>query len=363
MADQERIFSRPLLKKLGIWGGVAGLLFLLRDFFPLLLMTFVLSYMGLSFMKKAEPRLPRAWMAPTLFFLLLAGLLASFVAFSVPRIVRGVRSIQEQAALHPSWTDYIDARLLESLGDRAYGILSEELGDPEPGPGGLKSVARGILGQITEEDRGRYLRGFATFGKSLWSGVVYVFLSGLFSYLFLLGLPSFKEGVRALESSHLREAYREVAPSIARFGVLMGRAFEAQTWIAVVNTVITAIGMVLLGIPHLEFLSVVVFLCSFIPVAGVFISTAPICLAAFAMEGGGLVKAGGVIAMVVIAHALEAYVLNPRIYGRHMKMNPLAVLFVLVLAEHLVGIWGLVVGVPVATYVWRHLILGEELSP
>ncbi|MBI3725968.1 AI-2E family transporter, partial [bacterium] len=161
----------------------------------------------------------------------------------------------------------------------------------------------------------------------------------------------------------LSEVYREVAPSIAQFGRLLGRAFEAQTMIAACNTIVTFTGMKLLGIPGTLILSIVVFMCSFIPVAGVFISTTPIAITALLMEGGGPKTLVGVIAMVTFAHILEAYVLNPRIYGHHMKMNTLAVLVILIIAEHSVGVWGLVVAIPLATYVWRYLVLGEDDEP
>ncbi len=263
-------------------------------------------------------------------------------------------------ARHPSWHDYIDSKLRGAVGERAYAVLAEAAGEPAPDGGELvKSVSRGFFGNITEEDRRSTLRALAGLGRDVWRGLVYLFMSMIFSYLFLLSLPAFQGGVRALENSRLREAYLEVGPSIARFGRLMGRAFEAQTLIAVVNTVLTALGLVLLGIPHVGGLSAIVFVCSFIPVAGVVISTAPVVLVALAMDGGGLGKAAGAVGMVAVVHFVEAYILNPRIYGHHMKMNPLAVLLALVLAEHLMGVWGLIIAVPLMTYVWKHLILDQ----
>ncbi|MBI5624109.1 MAG: AI-2E family transporter [Elusimicrobia bacterium] len=354
----------PLHKKLAIWGGFILILYVLRDFFPLFFMTFVLSYIGLTVTRKLEPHVPWPWLAPTLFVAFLGGLLAVFGMLTVPRITHEARSFQERVAEHPSWHDFLDSKLKSSLGPRISDALAEEIGEAPPtDPEAVKSLARGLLGQITEEDRRRYLRSLAGLGKTIWRGIVYLFMSIIFSYLFLLSVPAFSAGVRALETSRLSEAYREVGPSIAQFAKLMGRAFEAQTLIAVANTAVTAVGMALLGIPNIGILSVAVFLCSFIPVAGVFISTAPICLAGLIMDGGGLRTAGGVVLMVAVVHMVEAYVLNPRIYGHHMKMNPLAVLFGLVLAEHLVGVWGLVIAVPLMTYVWKHVVLGEAANP
>lgn len=51
------------------------------------------------------------------------------------------------------------------------------------------------------------------------------------------------------------------------------------------NTVLTALGMWLLKISGIGLLSLFVFICSFIPIAGVFISTAPIAFVAVTEHG------------------------------------------------------------------------------
>ena len=51
------------------------------------------------------------------------------------------------------------------------------------------------------------------------------------------------------------------------------------------NTALTAGGMWALAIPGIGLLSLFVFICSFIPIAGVFISTAPIAFVALTEYG------------------------------------------------------------------------------
>ncbi len=58
-----------------------------------------------------------------------------------------------------------------------------------------------------------------------------------------------------------------------------------QTQIAAVNTALTATGMWLLKIPGMGILSLFVFLCGFIPIAGCFISTIPIGFVALTEYG------------------------------------------------------------------------------
>ena len=153
----------------------------------------------------------------------------------------------------------------------------------------------------------------------------------------------------------LNDFYEEAAPPIVRFGVLLGRAIEAQAAIAVLNTLLTLIGLLLLRIPLTAMLSVVVFVCSFVPVLGVLISTTPIVLVALNAGGFGLSLAA--IGLVVIVHAVEAYLLNPLIYGKHLKLNPVLTLIILYVGYHAFGFWGLLLGVPLARY-FIHDVLG-----
>ena len=102
------------------------------------------------------------------------------------------------------------------------------------------------------------------------------------------------------------------------------------------------------------FLSSIVFFCSFIPVAGVFLSSTPICLAALSESGVQLMVLA--IGLILVIHFIEAYFLNPKIFGHHLHMNAVLVLIVLTVAGKLFGVWGLVLGLPVVNYVFGHAI-------
>jgi predicted PurR-regulated permease PerM len=189
----------------------------------------------------------------------------------------------------------------------------------------------------------------------LYRATATTLLALLFSFLILIDLGRIKRGVAQLKSSRIGDFYDEAAQPIVRFGVLVGRAIEAQAWIACVNTALTLVGMLLLGIPLVAMLSVIVFVCSFIPVLGVFISTTPIVLVA--LNTGGPALSLAVIGMIVIIHALEAYLLNPMIYGRHLRLNPVLTLIILYVGYNIFGLWGMLLGVPVARY-FIHDVLG-----
>ncbi len=358
------------LKKLAIWAGLFALLILLSDFFPLILMTFILSYIAASVVAKIEDRFSARWIPIVLFFVVVVAAVVGFVWITVPQVTREIRVVQGEVNKHKHWNKFLDEKIEESLGTKTYEDFTNMFGvtiHPSEAPTGDETVAApvslslsaGILTHFSKEQKTEAMGKLGAIGAGIWKGMVYVFLTIIFSLMLVWGLPNFEAGCRRLETSRFAEIYLEVAPSLAQFGRLLGRAFEAQTIIAACNTTITFCGMQLIGIPGAFLLSVVVFICSFIPVAGVFLSTTPIAAAALVMQGGGVGKLLGVVLMVTIAHVIEAYILNPRIYGHHMKMNPLAVLAILVIAEHTVGLWGLVVAIPLSTYIWRYVILGE----
>lgn len=60
--------------------------------------------------------------------------------------------------------------------------------------------------------------------------------------------------------------------------------------------------------------------------------------------------------MVMAVHFIEAYMLNPAIYSAHLKLHPLLVLSVLVIAEHAAGVWGLLLAVPVTVFMRDYCI-------
>jgi len=94
-----------------------------------------------------------------------------------------------------------------------------------------------------------------------------------------------------------------LAPKIVAFGKLVGQGFEVQSVIAVVNTILTTLGLILLKIPGYGFLSFIILITSFIPVFGVFLSTFPMALVA--LSEYGVKSMIDVIIMVIGIHAVE----------------------------------------------------------
>lgn len=166
-----------------------------------------------------------------------------------------------------------------------------------------------------------------------------------------------RESLSGLRESRIKHFYNEIVPGLVVFARLIGRSFAAQALIAVCNTLLTFLLLTLLGIENEVLLCLFVFIGSFIPVLGVLLSGLPILLQAVLQPDGSLLLGMQAIAGILVIHLIETSLLSPKIVGKVSHLHPVAVLIILVIGEHFFGVWGLLLGVPVAVYLIRVVIL------
>jgi predicted PurR-regulated permease PerM len=196
--------------------------------------------------------------------------------------------------------------------------------------------------------------------EQAWHYVSWFFLSVLFSFLIMLDLPSLMKKFISLRNSRLGSIYKETAFSVIGFLQVVGENFRAQVLISLINTSLTFIGLTFIGTGTTALLSFVVFVCGLIPVLGVIISSIPCMMVAVNVGGPKMVLA--VLILIIIIHLLEAYILNPRIISAVMRINPVLTLMILYISHSTIGLWGMLLGVPIAVYVYRQLILAPSNS-
>lgn len=380
-------------RRVVIWVILFGLLWLLRDFFGLVFLSFVLAIIAAPLAEVGERRirLPH-WLSLALVYVLFLVMLGSFVRFVVPSVaselnrmignlpeteLRLVEAKNRIVGRYPALRQPLNGFLRSAIDDNRAQIVElqlrserERLAVSETEIAAALDSAVPPTGPMAEYLNRRdqlYLNALMTVQFQrvrdyapavvnwLYRATATTLLALLFSFLILIDLKRIRAGIGRLRNSRVGDFYEEAAQPIARFGILLGRAIEAQAAIALLNTVLTLVGLLILDIPLVAMLSVIVFACSFIPVLGVFISTTPIVLVA--LNAGGPMLSLYAIGLIVLIHAVEAYLLNPMIYGRHLKLNPVLTLIILYVAYHAFGFWGMLLGVPVSRY-FIHDVLG-----
>ncbi|HPE61877.1 MAG: AI-2E family transporter [Thiothrix sp.] len=369
----------PLIMRLLVWGLLFGLLALLSSFFTLIFLTFVFAYLqssAVDWLGRLIPRVrPLRVIGVGALFLICTIAIAVFLA---PRVYEQTAHFASRFSVY---MERMDQELLK-LADR-YPMLQEAVpelkrpeqpttgwttwlyGDEQSSPKSFQESPTGAVLELLTSNGEQQANGretlrslldrMANLSRQAATMMGTFLLAFLFSFLIVLDLPHLSASVRGLAHTRLGFIYNEVADNIYQFGKVLGQTMQAQFYIACVNTLLTGLGLVLLGMQdQVAFLSVIVFLCSFIPVAGVFISSVPICL--IAINTGGLNLALLCIGLIVVIHMIEGYALNPMIYGARLRINPVIVLIILTVGGKLFHFWGLVLGVPVCTYIFGHAI-------
>jgi predicted PurR-regulated permease PerM len=187
--------------------------------------------------------------------------------------------------------------------------------------------------------------GMVTAGTIVGGFGFNIFLAYILSLAMLLEKESIRNFGLKLEGSRISYIYKYCLFFGASFANTFGKVMKVQVMIAFINCIISMVALAVMGFPQIPALGLMIFILGLVPVAGVFVSLIPLCIIAFNI--GGLMKVVAVIAMIAIIHALEAYILNPNLMANKTKLPVCLVFIILVVGEHYLGPWGLLIGVPI----------------
>ncbi|TMV46585.1 AI-2E family transporter [Paenibacillus mesophilus] len=172
----------------------------------------------------------------------------------------------------------------------------------------------------------------------------HLFLALLLSFFLLLGKENVVRFTRQFRTSKLAWLFNEVEFFGRKFILTFGKVIETQLLIAFINCVATTLALWLMGFPNLFVLALLIFVLGLVPVAGVFLSLIPLCAIAYSI--GGILYIVYLLVIITVVHAVEAYVLNPRLMASKTKLPMFYTFVVLLFSEHFFGVWGLIVGIP-----------------
>jgi len=359
------IWRRPRAQLLAVtgvvWAIVVAVLFAAGD----ALLPFVLAALAayvidplierLALLRVSRRPVPR-WGAVAVVYLFLAAGIYVFAVSVVPQIyreaVRGLLELREfLAGVGPekieSWARSIDAFMLR------YGIPVDVLpGEQRSGARLHVDVAAGIADALRDASvsaRGR-VGDVVALSRALLAGALKTIF--FFVLLFMLtafismDAPRIVRYAETLVPSHWRADLRRLLHGIdsGLAGVVRG-----QLTIMLVNGTLTLVGLLVLRIPFAFALSALATLLYVVPIFGTILSSVPIVL--LATTAGGVSKGLLALGWILVIHALEAYVLNPKIMGTASRIHPVIIVLALLVGERSGGIVGALLAVPIASVI------------
>jgi len=146
--------------------------------------------------------------------------------------------------------------------------------------------------------------------------------------------------VRLFPKEHRLVAHR----TVGRISAMIRSFIAGNVLVGLINALVSAIVFWRLGIPYFYFLGVISGFASLVPYLGVFLALLPPLAAAV-----GVVNKTGVVIIlltVIVLHVLTMNVLYPKIVGKRLRLNPLAISLSLLFWAWIWGGMGLILAVP-----------------
>ncbi|MDR1081735.1 MAG: AI-2E family transporter [Deltaproteobacteria bacterium] len=316
-----------------VWVVFGALIWVMRDLFGMVFITFVLSFIicGVTRFCTHVLKLKNRRLVVCAIYLLLVAAIAVFIFKGFPKLMAETSDFYA---------------LLPHSRTAVHDLLNQIREMVPPLSPFLDTVTPDLL----------ISRGWS-WGRSLvtsgWHYISWFFIGIVFSFLIVFDLPDLMQKFRSLRYTRVNFVYDETVSSVIQLAKVVGENFKAQIYISALNTAFTFVGLTFLGIGTTALLSVIVFACGLIPVMGVFISSVPVMLVA--INKGGLHLLGYAVILIVVIHLIEAYVLNPRIVASTLRLNPVITLMILYIAHSAMGLWGMFLGVPISVYIYSQI--------
>lgn len=342
--DRSRALGTPFVIRAARWGIVAwaaiGVLVLgffffryvvypIRVIFPPLVVAMIGVYLLNPIVSALERRgVARIW-GTLLTYLVGVAIVGTVLTFTIPVVADQVRAFARSAP------DLID-RAASGLSD-----LAQRFGfQVQQAAGGGEGVVD-FFGRLLSFTRGLF-------------GLAIVFIIGpILAFYFLVDLPKIRRGLKALIPARRRA---EVESVLERIGRAIGGFFRGQLLVSLFVGIASAIGLWIVGLPFWAVVGLVAGLFNLIPLIGPFIGGIVAAIVAFTTEtsGHGLLDlrpgwplALGAAVALLIVQQIDNHILSPNIVARTVRLHPVTVMLGLLAGGTLLGLWGMLLAVPV----------------
>jgi len=186
------------------------------------------------------------------------------------------------------------------------------------------------------------------------------FIAMILSFVILLEKNTIKKLGANMATSRISFIYGYFLTFGGSFCKTFGKVMSVQVLIAFINCIISMICLKIIGFESILGIGFMVFFLGLIPVAGVIISLVPLCIIAFSI--GGVIKVVQVIVMILVIHAIEAYILNPKLMSHKTRLPVCFTFIILLVSQHYLGVWGLLIGVPIFIFLMDILEVDYEVD-
>ena len=273
-------------------------------------------------------------------FLTLVVLIVLIMCLIVPQIISCVQVIFAEV---PGFVDNV----LDMAAQ--YGILPETILDT------LQSIDwKSRIGQVINvltTGIGSVAEILISTVSSVFSGIVTALLSIIFSIYLLSGKEKLAAQFHKLTSRYLKERWiSKIYYLLHTLNDCFHKYIVGQCIEALILGGLCTLGMLILRLPYATMVGALTCFTALIPVAGAYIGAA---VGAFMILTVSPMKALIFLIFIVVLQQLEGNIIYPRVVGSSMGLPGIWVLAAVTVGGGIMGIFGMLLGVPLAATVYR----------
>lgn len=193
---------------------------------------------------------------------------------------------------------------------------------------------------------------------SVFSGVITAFIGVIFAVYLLMGKDKLANQCNRVMNRYIKKSWHEKIMHV--FTVVndcFRRYIVGQCTEAVILGLLCTVGMMILHLPYATMIGALIAFTALIPVAGAYIGG---IVGAFMVFTVSPIKAVIFIVFLVVLQQLEGNIIYPRVVGSSMGLPGIWVLAAVTVGGGILGIVGMLVGVPVAAAAYR--LLREDVN-
>jgi len=306
---------------------VIGLIYLLKVVMVTTLFSILLAFVSEPLVSRlGRIRIPRA-VGALLAVALLVGLAGGLTYFFYSRAVDFATQLPKYSGKIRSALADVRAQTSQIEESTRAVIASPNVGKPPlavevreaPGLSNLISAGSGTMGEVL---------------------LAISFMPFLVYFMLTWKEHAHSSTVRLFPKEHRLMAHR----TVGRISTMIRSFIVGNFLVGLVSAIVSTIVFWRLGLPYFYFLGVISGFISLIPYLGVFLALLP----PFAAGIGLINKTGaGIILVTVVGlHLLSMNVLYPKMVGKRLRLNPLAVTLSLLFWAWIWGAMGLILAVP-----------------
>jgi len=271
----------------------------------------------------------RVW-GVIILFLLIVGVIALVINLLIPVIGSQFRSFGNN---FPSYVDkvnqFIDSVTKYSLISNFYSQIQEQ----------LDALANKLPSMVSD-----YFNGFGSkiknFAEAIVNVGVVIATTPFVLFFMLKDGHRFKEFSTKLMPPKFRKDYHDL---LDKMSVQVGSYIQGQIIVSFCIGILLFIGYSIIGLDYSLILASIAAVTSIVPYIGPTIAISPAIIIALITSPIMLLK---LIVVWTAVQFIEGHLISPNVMGKTLKIHPLTIIFILLSAGNLLGIVGVILGIP-----------------